>query len=65
MSCGLGANRPGPPHAWAAFDRAVDELAVARAGTNMRTVAVQTDHLAGMLHAIADALGERPKEWGE
>jgi hypothetical protein len=60
-----GGNRPGPPHLWAAFDRAVDEVAVARAGTDMRILAVQTNALAMRLHDIADALGERPEELGE
>jgi hypothetical protein len=60
-----GGNRPGPPRLWEAFDRAVDEVAVARAGNDLRTLAVQTNALAMRLHAIADALGEKPKEWGE
>ena len=60
-----GGNRPGPPRLWAAFDRAVDEVAVARAGSDMRLLAVQTRALAMRLHDIADALGERPEQWGE
>ncbi|MHB8696004.1 MAG: helix-turn-helix domain-containing protein [Solirubrobacteraceae bacterium] len=60
-----GGNRPGPPRLWEAFDRAVDEVAVARAGSDMRTLAVQTNALAMRLHDIADALGERPREFGE
>ena len=59
-----GGNRPGPPRLWAAFDRAVDEVAIARAGTDMRTLAVQTKALAMRLHDIADALGEEPEQWG-
>jgi excisionase family DNA binding protein len=59
-----GGNRPGPPHLWEAFDRAVDELAVARAGSDMRTLAVQTHALAMRLHNIADALGENAVERG-
>jgi excisionase family DNA binding protein len=60
-----GGNRPGPPHLWAAFDRAVDELAVARAGTDMRTLAVQTEAVAWRLHDIADALEKMRAERGE
>jgi hypothetical protein len=60
-----GGNRPGPPHLWEAFDRAVDEVAVARAGSDMRTLAVQTNALAMRLHDIADALGEMPEEWSQ
>jgi uncharacterized membrane protein YccC len=60
-----GGNRPGPPHLWEAFDRAVDEVAVARAGSDMRTLAVQTNALAMRLHDIADALGEMAEERGE
>jgi excisionase family DNA binding protein len=59
-----GGNRPGPPRLWAAFDRAVDEVAVARSGTDMRMLAVQTRALADRLHEIADALGEKPEQWG-
>jgi excisionase family DNA binding protein len=60
-----GGNRPGPPRLWAAFDRAVDEVAVARAGSDLRMLAVQTKALAMRLHDIADALGEQPEQWGE
>jgi excisionase family DNA binding protein len=60
-----GGNRPGPPRLWAAFDRTVDELAVARAGTDMRKVAALTREVALRLHDIADALGEEPSQWGD
>jgi excisionase family DNA binding protein len=60
-----GGNRPGPPRLWAAFDRAVDEVAAARAGTDTRTLAVQTEALAWRLHDIADAVEKMPAERGE
>jgi hypothetical protein len=43
----------------------VDEVAVARAGSDLRMFAVQTKALAMRLHEIADALGEKPEQWGE
>lgn len=57
-----GGNRPGPPHLWEAFDRAVDEVAVTRAGSDMRALALATEALAIRLHAIADALSNEHEE---
>jgi excisionase family DNA binding protein len=56
-----GANRPGAPHLWQKFDRAVQRLGVAMEGWIMHAVALQYRELAAVMHEIADLLlGETP-----
>jgi hypothetical protein len=60
-----GANRPGPPAIWAAFDRAVQRLGIAMEGRLMYNVAWQYRDLAAVMHEIADQLpGETPATRG-
>ncbi|MBV9819131.1 MAG: helix-turn-helix domain-containing protein [Solirubrobacterales bacterium] len=60
-----GANRPGPAELWAEFDRAVQRLGIAMAGSVMYVVAFQYRDLAAVMHRIADLLlGEAPDTRG-
>lgn len=49
-----GADRPGPPHLWQEFDRAVQRLGIAMEGTVMYVVAFRYRDLAVVMHKIAD-----------
>ena len=58
-----GANRPGPPHLWHTFDRAVQRVGIAMEGRIMHAVALAYRDLGEVMHEIADLLlGESPDD---